>query len=202
MNLIYHYDGTTGLLLHKGTADDNPLDPSCPLLPSYAAITKPPEVKAFECARYLTLSGHVPAHYADGEWVVQPDWRDARLWSIDDGSEIEITEPNVTPADKNATVVPYPGSGYVWRDEQWQADPELQYQLAEQAAEQELARRQAKATTEINRIKPAVDGGYAKPEDIELLPQWQRNLYELPDVRTKPGWPDEPQWPTEPDKVI
>lgn len=202
MNSIYHYDGLTGLSLSQGTPDYNQLEPDSPLLPAYATPTKPPKLGDFECARYLTKSGKVPAHYADGEWVVQPDWRDARLWSIDDGREIEITEPNVTPADKNATVVPYPGPGYAWRDEQWQAAPDLQYKLAEQAAERELAWRQAKATAEINRIKPAVDGGYAKPEDAELLPKLQRYLYELPDVRTKPGWPESPQWPTEPEKVI
>ncbi|MDO2435120.1 tail fiber assembly protein [Aeromonas veronii] len=194
MNSIYHYDGVTGLSLSKGSPDYNQLDPHAPLLPAYATPTKPPEVDGFECARYLTKSGAVPAHYADGEWVVQPDWRDARLWSIEDGREIEITEPNVTPADKNATVVPYPGPGYVWRDNDWQEDKDLKYQIAEQAAERELVNRKVKATAEINRIKPAVDGGYAKPEDVELLPKWQRYLYELPDVREQAGWPFSVAW--------
>ncbi|MBJ7590168.1 tail fiber assembly protein [Aeromonas veronii] len=202
MDIIYHYDGLTGLPLYQGVADANPLDPESPLMPAYSTQTKWPTTSALECARYLTPSGDVPAHHADGAWVIQPDWREARLWSIEDGREIEITEPNVTPADKNATVVPYPGPGYVWRDAQWQEDPALKYQLAEQAAERELANRQAKATAEINRIKPAVDGGYAKQEDVELLPKLQRYLYELPDVRTKPGWPESPQWPTEPEKLI
>lgn len=198
MEIIYHYDGMTGLPLHQGVADENPLDPDSPLMPAYSTKTKWPTTSAFECARYLTPDGRVPAHYADGEWVVQPDWRDARLWSTEDGREITITAPNVTPDAVNATAVPYPGPGHVWRDSQWQEDPELKYQLAEQAAEQELTRRQAVATAEINRIKPAVDGGYAKQEDIELLPKLQRYLYELPDVRTQPGWPENPQWITEP----
>lgn len=202
MAIIYHYDGATGLPLLQGPADANPLDPDIPLLPAYATPKPWPETGEFECARYLTSSGHVPAHHADGGWTVQPDWRNARLWSTDDGREIEITEPNVTPADKGATVVPYPGPGYVWRDEQWQSDPALQYQLAEQAAEQELVIRQAEATAEINRIQPAVDGGYAKPSDVELLPQWQRYNYELPDVREKPGWPEQPQWLDKPSSVV
>lgn len=202
MNSIYHYDGVFGLYLSKGEADINPLDPDSPLLPSYATETPPPVANMLECARYLTPSGHVPAHNADGEWAVQPDWRDAKLWNMEDGREVTITEPNVTPAQIGATVVPYPGPGYVWLDEQWQTDPDLRHQLAEQEAERELESRQAVAAAEINRIKPAVDGGYAKPEDAVLLPQWQRYLYELPDVRTKPGWPESPQWPTEPDKVI
>ena len=202
MDIIYHYDGVTGLPLSEGVADANPLDPATPLLPAYATPTKPCATGDFECARYLTSSGDVPAHYSDGEWAIQPDWRDAKLWSTDDGREITISEPNVTPEQIGATVIPHPGPGYIWIDEQWQEDPALQYQLAEQVAERELASRQAVATAEINRIKPAVDSGYAKPNDVELLPKWQRYLYELPDVRTKPGWPEQPQWPTEPDKVI
>lgn len=202
METIFHYDETTGCLLSQRVAEANPLDKDSPLLPAYATPIAAPHTEPLECARYLTKSGSVPAHHADGGWLVQPDWRDVKLWSIEDGREIEITEPNVTPADKNATVVPYPGPEYVWRNSQWQEDPELKYQLAEQVAEQELASRQAVATAEINRIKPAVDGGYAKPDDIELLPAWQRYLYELPDVRTRTGWPEKPQWPTEPDKVI
>ena len=198
MNTIYHYDGVTGLPLSEGVADTNPLDQSAPLLSAYSTPNKWPTTSEFECARYLTPSGHVPAHYSDGKWVIQPDWRDAKLWITDDGREITISEPNVTPDEIGATVVPYPGAGYVWRDEQWQVDPDLQYRLAEQVAEQELASRQAVATAEINRLKPAVDGGYAKPADVELLPKWQRYLYELPDVRTEPDWPESPQWPSEP----
>ncbi|WP_439837235.1 tail fiber assembly protein [Aeromonas enteropelogenes] len=202
MDIIYHYDGATGLPISQGTADPNPLDPHNPLLPAYATPTPFPVTGEFECARYLTPDGRVPAHYTDGEWVVQPDWREAKLWSTYDGREIVITELNITPDQIGATALPYPGPGHVWRDEQWQDDPELKLMLAEQSAEQELANRQAVANAEINRIKPAVDGGYAKPEDVELLPKLQRYLYELPDVRTKPGWPEYPQWPTEPEKVI
>lgn len=200
--IIYRFESTYGCLLGVGTADENPLDHQSPLLPAYSTPVDAPAVGAFECARYLTESGYVPAHHADGGWVIQPDWRDAMLWSTEDGKETTINEPNVTPADKNATVKPYPGPGYVWRDSDWQEDPTLKYQLAEQEAERELAFRQAVATAEINRIKPAVDGGYAKPNDVELLPQWQRYLYELPDVRTKPGWPHKPQWQDQPTTVI
>ena len=202
MDTIYHYDESTGCLLCRGVADANPLEPDSPLLPAYTTTDMPPVAADRECARYLTSAGNVPAHAADGEWVVHPDWRDVALWSMADGSELAITEPNITPEEWGATTLPYPGQGYIWRNEQWQADPELQYKMAEKTAEQELAWRQAEATAEINRIKPAVDGGYAKPEDVELLPKMQKYLYELPDVRTKPGWPEKPQWPTEPEKVI
>lgn len=198
MNTIYHYDGLTGCPLAVGVADSNPLDPDSPLLPAYATLIPPPVTGTHECARYLTPEGSVSAHHADGEWAVQPDWRDVPLWSIEDGSAMEITKPNVTPGARGATVVPYPGPGYVWRDEQWQEDPVLQHALAEQAAEQELANRQTEATAEIERIQPAVVGGYAKTADADALPLWQRYRYELPDVRAQGGWPESPQWPLRP----
>ncbi len=196
--IIYHIDAITGCLLDIGMADANPLSPQSPLLPAYATPTPAPITSEFECARYLTLSGHVPAHHADGDWVIQPDWREVTLWSTADGSEVVITEPNVTPDERGATDLPYPGPGYVWRDGLWQADPVLQHALAEQAAEQELAIRQVEARTEINRIQPAMEGGYVKPADAAALPQWQRYLYELPDVRSQPGWPEQPAWPPRP----
>ncbi len=195
---IYHYSAITGLLHTTGSADDNQLDNQSPLLLAYATKFPPPTTGDFECARYLTADGAAPAHHADGRWVIQPDWRNVTLWNTQDGREVTITEPNVTPDEIGATTVPYPGPGYVWRDELWLADPDLQYQLAEKAAERELASRQAIATSEINRIKPAVDGGYAKPDDAALLPQLQRYLYELPDVREQAGWPFAISWPEMP----
>lgn len=199
---IFYYHSGHGCQQGDGVADVNPLDSASPLIPAYATPSPSPTTGALECARYLDAAGHVPANYADGDWFVHPDWRGVALWSKETGQLVEITEPNVTPDQIGATVTPYPGPGFVWLDNQWLEDPALKYQLTEQAAEWEMARRQTVANAEINRIKPAVDGGYAKPEDVELLPTLQRYLYELPDVRTKPGWPENPQWPTEPEKVI
>lgn len=195
---IYHIDAVTGCLLSKGEADSNPLDPKSPLLPAYATPVPAPVTGEFECARYLTPSGHVPAHHADGKWVIQPDWRDVPLWNTADGSAMVITEPNITPDERGATAVPYPGPGHAWRDGHWQEDPALQRELAEQTAEQDLVARQAEASAEIERIQPAVVGGYAKAADTQVLPLWQRYRYELPDVRSQPGWPEQPAWPPHP----
>lgn len=68
--------------------------------------------------------------------------------------------------------------------------------MAEQAA------RITTATQQIAIIKPAVDGGYAKPEHTQLLADWQRYRYELTLVPEQAGWPESPQWPAEPNKVI
>lgn len=58
------------------------------------------------------------------------------------------------------------------------------------------------ATQQISIIKPAVDGGYAKPEHTQLLADWQRYRYELTLVPEQTGWPASPQLPNEPEKVI
>ncbi|MBL0609575.1 tail fiber assembly protein [Aeromonas jandaei] len=73
---------------------------------------------------------------------------------------------------------------------------------AESVAQMEQSRRMSVATQQISILKPAVDGGYAKPEHTQLLADWQRCRYELTLVPEQPGWPDKPQWPTEPEKVI
>jgi len=73
---------------------------------------------------------------------------------------------------------------------------------AESVALMEQSRRVSVATQQIAILKPAVDGGYAKPEHTKLLADWQRYRYELTLVPEQTGWPESPQWPTEPDKVI
>ncbi len=69
---------------------------------------------------------------------------------------------------------------------------------AQQMAELMLTQLDIAAAGEIERLRPAVDGGYAKAIDVELLAQWQRYRYELPDVRSQPGWPEQPAWPQQP----
>lgn len=76
--------------------------------------------------------------------------------------------------------------------------PPTSYEVA--VAEQ--SERIATATQQISIIQPAVDGGYAKPEHVKLLADWQRYLYELMLVPEQPGWPENPQWPDEPNLLI
>lgn len=61
---------------------------------------------------------------------------------------------------------------------------------------------QAVALTQIELIKPAVDGGYAKPEHTQLLADWQRYRYELTMVPEQAGWPGSPKWPEQPESII
>lgn len=79
---------------------------------------------------------------------------------------------------------------------------EREPQSDHEKASAELNSRMTQANQQIAIIKPAVDGGYAKPEHTQLLADWQRCRYELTLVPEQPGWPENPQWPTEPEKVI
>ncbi|HHW4400581.1 TPA: tail fiber assembly protein [Aeromonas hydrophila] len=72
----------------------------------------------------------------------------------------------------------------------------------EERAIREQSMRISEANQQIAIMKPAVDGGYAKPEHTQLLADWQRYRYELTLVPEHDGWPESPQWPAEPDKVI
>lgn len=73
---------------------------------------------------------------------------------------------------------------------------------ATELSEQELASRRAIAGEQVSIIQPAVDGGYAKQEHVQLLSDWQRYRYELTMVAEKAGWPESPQWPSAPQTII
>lgn len=62
--------------------------------------------------------------------------------------------------------------------------------------------RDALATAQIDILRPAVDGGYAKLEHSLLLADWQRYRYELTLVQEQTGWPELPQWPEQPEVVV
>ncbi|WP_251366468.1 tail fiber assembly protein [Aeromonas hydrophila] len=96
-----------------------------------------------------------------------------------------------------------PSSPYdKWTDDGWVKDEAAEQQAKLEEAKAEQSGRIAIANLQIAILKPAVDGGYAKPEHTKLLADWQRCRYELTLVPEQPGWPEKPQWPTEPDKVI
>lgn len=75
-------------------------------------------------------------------------------------------------------------------------------QTSSERSEIELASRIITADEQIAIIKPAVEGGYAKPEHTQLLADWQRYRYELALVPEQPGWPESPQWPPQPETII
>lgn len=96
-----------------------------------------------------------------------------------------------------------PSSPYdKWTGDGWEKDEYAEQQAKSEAAQIEQSARIANANQQIATLKPAVDGGYAKPEHTQLLSDWQRCRYELTLVPEQAGWPEQPQWPAEPDKVI
>lgn len=135
-------------------------------------------------------------------WTVTPDYRGVTAYDKATRHPCEITALGPLPATHTLLS---PTSPYdVWDETAlgWIHDDIAAEQAQLTAATAEQAQHIAVANQQIAIIKPAVDGGYAKPEHTQLLADWQRYRYELTLVPEKDGWPESPQWPTEPDKVI
>ncbi|MGL5225860.1 MAG: tail fiber assembly protein [Aeromonas sp.] len=151
-----------------------------------------------------------PAHkegYAivrqQSEWVFVADYRGQTAYDTATRQPSEIT--TLGPLPDGVTLLA-PSSPYdVWDGKAWQHNAAAE-QAAEQAAElakakAELNRRLSVAAQQVDIIKPAVEGGYAKPEHTKLLADWQRYRYELTAVPELNGWPASPAWPQEPATV-
>lgn len=199
--IIYHYDPRIGCATGQGEADASPLDDTA-LLPAFSTKTAPPSAGERQCARYLTAGGEVPVCQDDGTWVIHHDWRNAPLWSTKSGEPVFISEPGITPLSISATDIEPPGPEYKWDDGHWVYDAKTAADITLQQAQIEQSRRLATASSQLDVLKPAVDGGYAKPDHTALLECWQRYRYELTLIQEQPGWPDQPSWPIEPEKVI
>lgn len=92
-----------------------------------------------------------------------------------------------------------PSSPYdKWSGEEWVKDEAAEKQATLEFAQAELSARISTANQQIDIIKPAVDGGYAKPEHRKLLEDLQRYRYELILVRDQVGWPTDVIWPDAP----
>ncbi|WP_234915306.1 tail fiber assembly protein [Aeromonas veronii] len=144
-------------------------------------------------------SGMVWVRSTNG-WEQVLDLRGQLAYNTVTRTASEIVELGPLPADQ--TLQP-PGSPFDrWNGQAWVKDEAAEQQDKLEAAQAEQAARITTATQQIAIIKPAVDGGYAKPEHTQLLADWQRYRYELTLVPEQTGWPESPQWPTEPEKVI
>lgn len=96
-----------------------------------------------------------------------------------------------------------PSSPYdKWTSDGWVKDKVSEQQATLAPAKAEQSTRLYTANQQVAIIKPAVDGGYAKPEHIKLLADWQRYCYELTLVPEQADWPYKPQWPEPPATVI
>ncbi|MNZ02352.1 Caudovirales tail fiber assembly protein [compost metagenome] len=134
------------------------------------------------------------------KWQQVEDHRGATLYHISTKATIQVTELGPIPAEYTTKV---PSSQFDnWNGKAWARDEEAEQHAKLEAARAEQSIRITNANQQIAIIKPAVEGGYAKPEHTQLLADWQRYRYQLTAVPELAGWPASPQWPAEPDKVI
>ncbi|MGL4602246.1 MAG: tail fiber assembly protein [Plesiomonas sp.] len=133
-------------------------------------------------------------------WIQVPDHRGKLVY--DTKTRAESTIDKLGPIPDGKTLIAPTSQFDRWTGNEWVKDESAEQQAVLDAVIVEQTTRIANANQQISIIKPAVDGGYAKPEHITLLSDWQRYRYELTLVPEQSGWPDNPQWPAEPEKVI
>ncbi|MFM5527733.1 tail fiber assembly protein [Aeromonas veronii] len=138
----------------------------------------------------------------DAEWVRVEDHCGEIAYHKETRVKMEITELGPVPSTHTLLAPTSMFDRWNEREQVWELDTSAEQQARLEAAQMEQSARVATANQQIAIIKPAVDGGYAKPGHPQLLDDWQRCRYELTLVPEQPGWPDKPQWPIEPEKVI
>ncbi len=136
----------------------------------------------------------------DSGWWQVEDLRGKLAYDKATRAATEITDLGSLP-DTHTMLAPSSPYDH-WNGQAWVLDEAAEQQAKKEAAQTEQAKRIALANQQIAIIKPAVDGGYAKPEHTKLLADWQRYRYELTLAPEQPGWPDNPQWPDQPATVI
>ena len=160
-------------------------------LPAGAYLEPPPEKEP----------GKAVVHDGDG-WIFVVDNRGKTAYEKKTGAASIIEYLGDLPTDM--TLISPSSQFDVWDETSgaWVKDDKAEQQATILIAQQEQSFRLTNASQQIAILKPAVDGGYAKPEHTQLLADWQRYRYELTLVPEQPGWPEKPQWPAEPEKVI
>jgi len=188
------FDPVTGQLLGPLFGYESPDAPGEVIYLNNTTTKQPPATVANETACYLNEAGNPATEHNSGSWSVVADWVGVQLWSKHNGLPVSITKLGITPAEIDATEKEPPSPLHSWKNGEWQEDQIKIKEAQLAAAELELATRDKEAKDIIMRIEPAVAGGYAKQEDIDRLPLWQRYRYELPSVRSQPGWPANIDW--------
>ncbi|MGL4351897.1 MAG: tail fiber assembly protein [Plesiomonas shigelloides] len=132
----------------------------------------------------------------DNKWTYARDYRGQTVYNTDTKQQQVIDKIGPLPSGVTTLV---PSSPYdVWDGKAWQYNDAAEQAAVLAKAKAEQNRRLSVAAQQIAIIKPAVEGGYAKPEHTKLLADWQRYRYELTDVPGLDGWPASPAWPQEP----
>ncbi|EIV2971409.1 tail fiber assembly protein [Cronobacter sakazakii] len=118
--VVYNYDASTGEYLDS---NEEYLQQGVGL-PANSCAVAPPSVEAGSTALYQ-----------NGRWQIVADHRGETVYSIKDGTAVEITAPGDYPAD---TTLLKPSTPYdVWNGKAWITDVQAQHAAQNKAAEQE-----------------------------------------------------------------
>lgn len=121
---IFHFHHATGEFLGNGSADENPLDPETPLVPANATPVAPMAISVGSVALYLCSDGTVPSNWVDGQWQLQPDYRNVPLFSIRDGSPYRVGDvySGIGPIPPGVTLEERPSLAHFWGGSTWELD--------------------------------------------------------------------------------
>lgn len=133
-------------------------------------------------------------------WITVQDHRGEVVYNKHTKEQLLISELGHIPDEYTDLK---PSSPFdIWSGAEWERDENAESMAALIAAQDEQSSRLYIASQQIAILKPAVDGGYAKPEHSQLLSDWQRYRYELTLVPEQAGWPVSHQLPEQPASVI
>jgi hypothetical protein len=109
---IYHYSPATGELLYDSEAQPSPLEPGKFLIPASATDQVPQKAGAQEIAVFT-----------NGEWTLQPDFREQIFYRKADGVDVVITA--IGPVLNDLTSLKRPSVLHAWTGSEWAFSMEL-----------------------------------------------------------------------------
>lgn len=177
---VYNYDAVSG----EFTGSNDEYLAQGVGLPANACITAPPAAEAGSVALYL-----------NGRWQVIADHRGERIYSVNDGSAVIISEPGDYPAD----TTPFkPATAWdKWDGEKWVTDS-----AEKKAADvKEANERQAELIAEANSITQAWQTQLRlemiTESDKASLMEWMKYVQAVQAVSTQHApdvtWPEKPE---------
>lgn len=194
---IHNYHPITGELLCIGLADDNPLEPSEPIVPGYATPTTPPAAAERRARLYLDSNGRPPQNWPYGAWTVVPDFRAEPLFRTADGSPFSLGQEytGLGELPPFLTTQARPSAAHAWVSGKWQLDKAKARELRLAAGQAERAQRIEQAREAMEPLQFAVELGEATTAESARLTAWKRYMVALnrldlatPDI----AWPEAP----------
>ncbi|WP_239955054.1 tail fiber assembly protein [Pantoea sp. Z09] len=177
---IYNFDASTGEF--TGSSDEYLAQGVG--LPANACITAPPSIEAGQAAVYR-----------DGNWQVVADHRGETVYSVADGSAIELAELGDYPA---GTTPLEPATAWdKWEGEKWVTDNDAQRSAAVSQATTEKSARISEASGVTQAWQTQLLLGIITDEDKVTLTEWMKyiqavqktDLTNAPDI----SWPVKPE---------